>query len=490
MKPAIPLLVTVSVALAGCALAPPASPPALPMPAAYVADLASSSPIGTPGTLQQVVPGERPVTDWWRAFGSDKLNAWVDEGLKNNPSLEAARHTLEAVRQQYRATVGDNLLPSLDAQGQVSRQRALGLPEFGPPTNLYNVYAGQLSLNYNFDVFGAARYGVKQARAQVDVQSYQLEAVRRALAANIVIAAINASAAAEQVDAAARLAQLAHAQADLADRAYALGAASHDDALTARQNAANADAALPGLRAQALKARHALAVYMGRTPDRAPDPLPLSQWQWPAAIPLSVPSDLLEQRPDVQVAAASLRAASAQVGIATANMFPHIALSASTGSAAFKDSALFGAGSGIWSAGLSLAQPIFHGGALRAQRKAAVAEYEASVAQYRQTVLNAFQNVADTLVALEQDAEAWYAAHEAASLAHESFDQTQGRYRLGAVPYVLQLSSEQRWENARLAEIQATAARLVDTAALFHSMGEPPRNLGQAHESIQAVSGR
>lgn len=489
MKCAMGFLVALGVALTGCALAPPATPPASPLPAAYASGPAPSSTIGSPETLQRLAPGERPLHGWWRAFGSDALDAWVDEGLKNSPSLDAARHTLEAVRQQYRATVGENLFPSLDAQGQVSRQRALGLPEFGPPTNVYNVYAGQLSLNYDFDLFGAARYGVKQARAQADVQAYQLEAARRALAANIVIAAISAAAAAEQADAAARLAELARAQVDLAGKAYSLGAASHDDVLTARQNAANAEANLPGLRAQALRARHALAVYMGRTPDRAPDPLPLAQLRWPTTIPLSVPSALLEQRPDVQAAASSLRAASAQVGVATANMFPHIALSASTGSAAFKDSALFGAGSGIWSAGLSLAQPIFHGGALRAQRKAAIAEYQASAAQYRQTVLNAFQNVADALVALEQDAQAWRAASEAANVARESFGQNQERYRLGAVSYPLQLGSEQRWQTARLAEIQATATRLIDTAALFQAMGEPP-DVRQARSSTQASPDR
>jgi NodT family efflux transporter outer membrane factor (OMF) lipoprotein len=473
MKHVSILSLSVAVVLAGCSFAPSTKPPASPSPHSYAVEPTPTASMDAAGATQHFNQGERAVPEWWRLYGSDTLDGWVAEGLKNNPSLDAARHTLEAVHQQFRAQVGDTMFPSLDAQGQVSRQRALGLPEFGPPTNLYNVYAGQLSLNYTFDVFGATRYGVKQAAAQVDIQAYQLDAARRSLAANIVISAVNASALAEQVVAAQRLSELAHRQADLVGNAYRLGAASHDDVLTAQQNAATLDGSLPPLRAQALRARHALAVLMGRTPDQAPEVLPLSQWQLPGDVPVSVPSDLLQQRPDVLAAEASLRAASAQVGVATANLFPQISLSASLGSAAFKDSGLFGSGSGIWTAGLSLAQPIFHGGALMAERRAAIANYDASVAQYKQAVLNAFQNVADALVALDQDAAALQAAQAASAAARQSFAENGARYKLGAVSYPATLASEQRMQNARLTEIQSTATRLIDTAALFQAMGEP-----------------
>ncbi|HEX7816270.1 efflux transporter outer membrane subunit [Dyella sp.] len=457
-----------AVMAAGCSFAPPTRPPAIPSPQHYAVQEDSTRD----GASALVRPGAPIVPDWWRAYGSDTLNAWVEEGLKNNPSLDAARHTLEAVHQQYRAQAGDTMLPSLDAQGQVTRQRALGLPGFGPPTSLYNVYAGQLSLNYTFDVFGADRYSIKQAAARMDEQAFQLDAARRALAANIVITAVNASSLAEQLTVSERLSVLAHTQADLVGKAYALGAASHDDVLNARQNADAFDVNLPGLRAQSLRVRHALAVLLGRTPDQAPEPLPMDAWHVPENVPVSLPSDLLAQRPDVLAAEASLREASAGVGLATANLFPHISLSATKGSAAFKDSALFSAGSGIWSAGLSLTQPIFHGGALIAERKAAIASYDASMAQYRQTVLNAFQNVADTLVALEQDGHALQAAQASAAAAQDAFAESQSRYRLGAVAYPVTLSNEQRYQNARVAAIQTTAVRLADTAALFQAMGE------------------
>ena len=460
--------------LAGCALAPPAKPPAPPAPDHYAAQPVPADSAKADGVTQHFSLGARAVPEWWRLYGNDTLDAWVDEGLRNNPSLAATKHTLESAHQLLRAQVGANMLPSIDAGGQASRQRAIGFPDIGPPTNLYDVYAGQLQLSYNFDLFGATRHGIEQSAAQVDQQSYEFDAAKRALAANIVIAAINAASLGEQVSTSEHLSVLAHAQADITERSYRLGAASHDDVLTARQEAASIDASIPALRAQALRARHALAVLMGRTPDQAPSSLTLSQLQLPTDVPVSVPSDLLQQRPDVLAAEAGVHAASAQVGVATANLFPHISLSASIGSAAFKPANLFTAAGSIWSAGLSLTQPIFHGGALLAQRKAAIASYNAALANYQQAVLNAFQNVADTLTALNQDALALQSAQDAATAAGQSFTDTDARYRLGAIAYPTALLSEQHWQSARLTEIQARAARLSDTAALYQAMGVPP----------------
>jgi NodT family efflux transporter outer membrane factor (OMF) lipoprotein len=366
------------------------------------------------------------------------------------------------------------MFPTLDAQGQTSRQRALGFPDIGPPTNLYDVYAGQLALSYNFDLFGATRHGIEQTAAQVDQQSYEFDAAKRALAANIVIAAINAASLADQLSTSEQLSTLVHEQATLTERSYRLGAASQDDLLAIQQQAASIDTSIPPLRSQALRARHALAVLMGRTPDQAPSNLTLAELHLPLDVPVSVPSDLLRQRPDVLAAEASVHAASAQVGVATANLFPHISLSATLGSAAFQPANLFTASGSIWSAGVSLTQPIFHGGALMAQRKAAIANYNAALAQYQQAVLSAFQNVADTLTALNQDALTLQAATTEATVASQSFTDTDARYRLGAISYPEAVLSEQHLQSAKLSEIQARAARMSDTAALFQAMGTPP----------------
>jgi NodT family efflux transporter outer membrane factor (OMF) lipoprotein len=460
--------------LAGCAFAPPVKPPAPPTPTHYAVQPTPADSAKVDGVAQHFSLGARAVPEWWRLYGSDTLDAWVDEGLRNNPSLTATRHTLEAAHQLLRAQVGANMLPSLDAQGQTSRQRALGIPDIGPPTNLYDVYAGQLALSYNFDLFGATRHGIEQTAAQVDQQSYEFDAAKRALAANIVIAAINAASLAEQLSTSERLSTLAHEQATLTEHSYRLGAASQDDLLAMQQQAASIDTSIPPLRSQALRARHALAVLMGRTPDQAPSNLTLAELHMPVDVPVSVPSDLLQQRPDVLAAEASVHAASAQVGVATANLFPHISLSASLGSAAFKPGSLFTAAGSIWSAGVSLTQPIFHGGALMAQRRAAIADYNAAVAQYQQAVLNAFQNVADTLSSLEQDALTLQAAINEAAAASQSFTNTDARYRLGAISYPEAVLSEQHLQSAKLTEVQARAARMSDTAALFQAMGTPP----------------
>lgn len=464
---------TAALTLAGCAFAPPAKPPASPSPAHYTVAPTPTDSANVDGVTQHFSLGERAVPEWWREYGNATLNAWVEEGLRNNPSLAATKHTLESAQQLLRAQVGAKMLPSLDGQAQSTRQRALGFPSFGPPTNLYDVYAGQLSLSYDFDIFGANRHGIEQTAAQVDQQSYEFDAAKRSLAANIVIAAINAASLEEQVRATEQISRLAHQQADLAERERGLGAASQDDVLSLREQAASTDTSLPPLRAQAQKARHALAVLLGRTPDQAPTNLTLAELHLPQNVPVSVPSDLLQQRPDILAAQAAVHAASAQVGVATANLFPHISLSATLGTEAFKPSNLFTAAGSVWSAGLSLTQPIFHGGELIAKRKAAIASYNAAIADYQQTVLNAFQNVADTLTALDQDALTLQAAQTAAASAQQSFDNAEARYRLGGVSYPSKVLSEQHWQNARLTEIQARAARLADTAALFQAMGVP-----------------
>jgi len=463
----------VALGLAGCAFAPPAKPPAAPTPAHYTAGTLPADTAKVDGVSQHYSLGERAVPQWWREYGNDTLDAWVEEGLRNNPSLAATRHTLEAAHQLLRAQIGANMLPSVDAQAQSSRQRALGFPAFGPPTNLYDVYAGQLSLSYNFDLFGATRHGIAQTAAQLDQQSYEFDAAKRTLAANIVMAAINAASLQEQVQTSERLSKLAHDQADLTERQHTLGAASQDDVLSLREQAASIDTSLPPLRAQAEKARHALAVLLGRTPDQAPANLQLSDLHLPASVPVSVPSDLLRQRPDVLAAEAAVHAASAGVGVATANLFPHISLSATLGTEGFKPSTLFTSAGSVWSAGLSLTQPIFHGGELIAQRKAAIADYDAAIANYQQTVLNAFQNVADTLTALNQDAATLQAAQIAAKAAEQTFANADARYRLGATSYPSMVLSEQHWQSAKLTEIQARASRLADTAALFQAMGTP-----------------
>ncbi|MFM0220243.1 efflux transporter outer membrane subunit [Paraburkholderia caledonica] len=474
--------------LAACSFGPNGEPPAMPQPVHYGSEAQPAQTVAAQGVAQQFVVGAKPVPEWWKLYRSDALNALVDEGLRNSPTLAATEQSLAAAREQLRGQIGSSMLPTIDAGGQATRNRALAIPEIGPNTFLYNIFVGQLQAHYTIDLFGASRLADAALAARVNVQAYQLDAARRALAANIVSAAITSAALRAQIDTTERLATLANDQARDAQRRYALGAVSHADQLSAQQSAASLSASLPGLRQQWQTTHHALAVLLGRTPDAAPADLELAGLHLPEQVPVVVPSELLQARPDIQAADAALKAAAADVGVATAQMYPSLSLSASMGQGGFSwPVALSGAGA-IWSIGASLSQPLFHGGALVAQRRAAMNTYEATVSQYKQTVLAAFQNVADTLAALEHDAQALDAANTATRSAQGIFDETSGRYRLGAVPVSSTRTSEQQFRNAQLDEIRYTSARLTDTAALFQAMGNPPVEAAKSGASPGATA--
>jgi NodT family efflux transporter outer membrane factor (OMF) lipoprotein len=426
------------------------------------------------GVAQRFDLDAQPVPEWWRLYRSPKLDALVDEGLKNSPTLTATEKTLAGAHEQLRAQIGSSLLPTIDAGAQATRERALGIPEAGPPTVRYNVFVGQIQAHYTFDLFGAVRYANAALNARVNVQAFELDAARRALAANVVTTAINAAALDDEVDATERLIALAQQTAHEDARRYALGAAPHGQALASQQAALQLEASLPPLLQQRQAARHALAVLIGRTPDAAVELPALAELALPEHIPVVVPSMLLHTRPDIQASEAALRASAAEVGVATAQLFPSVSLTASMGQGGFSwPTALSGAGA-LWSLGGSLTQPLFHGGALFAQRRAAIDFYEAAVDQYKAAVLSAFQNVADTLAALEHDAQMASATETQTQSARQAFDETAARGRLGAIPGSSVRASEAQYRNAQLAAIRSTGQRLTDTAVLFQAMGGVP----------------
>jgi len=460
--------------LAACALGPGGAPPAMPEPAHYGAEPQPARTVAAQGIAQQFVVGAPAVPRWWTQYRSDALNALVAEGLRNSPDLAAADHNLRAAREQLRAQVGGTMLPSVDALGLGARVHAPSVPVLGADHPQYDLFAGLVQVRYTFDLFGATRMNNAALTSRFDIEAFQFDAARRALAANIVTAALGAATLRAQIDTTERLVALANEQADDARRRYALGALSRTDAASAQQSAAALAASLPALRQQRAATRHALAVLLGRTPDAAPPDLDLAALALPAQVPVSVPSDLLKARPDIRAADAALKAAAAGVGAATAQMFPSITLSASLGRAGLSWPAATSGAGALWNIGASLTQPIFRGGELAAKRRAALASYDAANASYRQTVLAAFRDVADRLAALDHDAQALDAASRSAALARRVHDDTAARYRLGAVPFYAVRQSEQQWRNARLDEIRYRGARLSDTAALFQAMGDPP----------------
>ena len=457
------------------AFGPPRNPPKMPATAHYSVDPEPAQLPAADGIAQKIDLSERPMPQWWKAYQSDALDALVQEGLTNSPSLAAAQHTLKAAREALRSQVGQSMLPSVDVGFDPSRQRALGIPILPQEqTYQYDVFAAEVQTSYTFDFFGAAVLANRALALQVKEQAYQLEATRRALAANIVVAAINAASLQEQAAATEQLVAAGEARARQVAARYRLGSASHDDMLAAEQDAADAAATLPALRARLLEVRHAEAVLLGRTPDQAPMPLALDALHVPEHVPVAVPSDLLHQRPDILAAEANVRAAADEAGAAAASMFPSLTLSAAYGRGGFDWSTFTSPAGAIWSVGASLTQPLFHGGALVARKHQYEATYDAAVAQYKQTVLAAFQNVADTLVSLDEDANTLAQAERAANAAHSLQRDTESRYRLGASGFYATLTAGQQYQNASVQYTRARSARLADTAALFDSMGNAP----------------
>jgi len=299
------------------------------------------------------------------------------------------------------------------------------------------------------------------------------------------VAVINAASLQAQVDETIELVALGERRAEQVSARHQSGSASHDEALAAAQDAANAAATLPALRGQALAVRHALAVLLGRMPDEAPPALPLAALHLPDTLPLSVPSELLHQRPDILAAESAVRAAADEAGAATASMFPSLTLSAAYGRGGFDWAHFTSPAGAIWSVGASLTQPVFHGGALLARRRQYQASYEAAVSQYKQTVLSAFRTVADTLESLDEDAATLVQVERSAEAAWAANQNTEARYKLGATPFYATLTAGQQYRSANVQVIRATAARLADTAALLDSLGEPKATAGRGLAKVE-----
>jgi NodT family efflux transporter outer membrane factor (OMF) lipoprotein len=474
MRAELPVIALVSTTLAACAaFGPSRQPPSLPAPASYTGETSHESGTPTVPTVQ-TVPGA-PVPQWWRAYGSPELDQLVEEGLGASPSLAAAQASLRSAREGLKAQIGQSVLPQIDLTADTQRARTLGinLPSL-PPTFLNNVFLAQVSASYTFDFFGAAFLANRALAGQLHQQIWQLEATRRALATNIVVATITVASLNEQLKTTEQLVELGEARARQLAGRYQAGSATHDEALSAEQDAADAAAVLPGLRAQLAAARHAQAVLLGRTPDRAPAALPLDSLQLPESVPVSVPSALLHQRPDILAAEAAVQAAADAAGAAEAAQFPQLTLSASYGRGAFDPSAFTTPAGVVWGVAGSLTQPLFHGGALRARARQYQAQYDTSVALYRQTVLSAFRSVADTLVALEEDGSTIVQTQRAENAARELRGSTDSRYRLGATSFYITLTAGQQYFNAHLQQLRARATQLTDTAALLDAMGDPP----------------
>lgn len=470
-------LLMVASLVSGCAVGPDFQRPADPATSGYVdypltATAATANVAG--GEAQRFSSRSDIPADWWTLFHSKQLNALIEQSLKNNPDLKAAQAALSVARENTRAQRGA-FFPNVSAGFTATRQQDPAGALAPVPSNnafLYSLYTPQLSISYVPDVFGLNRRTVESMKAQEEAARYQMIAADITLSSNVAAAAIQEASLQAQVDATRQLVDINTNIVNILQYQYDKGYASRIDLAAQEAQLAQVTAMLPPLIKQLAQQHNLIAVLAGRYPNQAPaETFDLSSLRLPADLPVSLPSELVAQRPDVLQAEANLHAASAQIGIATANRLPNIALTANAGSTALALDQVFKSGTGFWNMGAALAAPIFNGGTLLHQQRAAKAAYEQSAQQYRGTVLTAFQNVADTLVALEQDAEGLKATAKAADAAKLTLELSQRQVQAGYAGQLSLLSAEQAYQQARIALVQAQANRYADTVALFQALG-------------------
>lgn len=471
-------ILLINITLTSCMVGPDFHTPAPPQTNTYThsplpAQTTRSSSAGLAGKAQYFIAGQDIPAEWWALYHSIALNNLVTTGLANSPSLAAAKATLRQAQENLNAQIGTLLFPSISAQLSPQRQSYAGASiGGGVPSSVFNLYNTSVNVTYTLDLFGNARRQVEATRAQVDYEYYELNAAYLSLTANIVTTAIAVASLQAQIATTHQLIQADTDQLAILNKQFNLGGASQENVLAQQTLLEQTRALLPPLEKNLAQSQHALAVLVGSLPSQSQLPdINLNDLTLPTTLPVSLPSALVQQRPDIQAAEALLHQASAQVGVATANLYPQITLNGGYGWASNVPSTLFHPLSNTWNIGGQLLQPIFNGGALRAQRRAAIAAYEQAYEQYRQTVLQAFQNVADSLRALETDARELKAQKRAEKASYATLQLTRKQFHLGAVNYINVLNAEQQYQQTVIKRIQAQTARYSDTAALFQALG-------------------
>ncbi|HTC11106.1 MAG TPA: efflux transporter outer membrane subunit [Acetobacteraceae bacterium] len=462
--------VLISMALAGCAVGPDFVAPAPPRAPNYVIGQAAIVTAPASGdTAQQIHLGGGLEADWWTRLRSPELDRTVTLALSSNRTLEVARaNILQASEEIKVARAG--LLPQVDATGGLARQQ-YGASFLGPeaatfPT--FSAYSAGIGISYDVDAFGRTRRGIELAAADKDVQQEMLRAAQLGIASDTVLEALLIASTRAQVDVVNSVIASDQRTVDLVQSRLAQGAASEQDVTTAQSQLDRDRTLLPALRQQLNTAEDALATLVGRSPAEwsAPD-FSLAGMSLPQDVPLVVPSDLVRSRPDIRAAEAQLHAASAAVGIATADLYPRINLSANVA----EQGLLGGPAGAAWGLIGGITAPIFHGGALTAQRRAAQDAYQAVFAQYQQTVLIAFRQIADTLHALQNGADAVTAQHQALTSATKALGLSRDAYIAGNTTILQVLDAQRLQQLAELSLVQARTERFIQTVNLFVAAG-------------------
>jgi len=457
----------------GCAVGPDFTAPAPPSEERYGPEPIPSRFESASGEEQRVQLGREISERWWTLFRSPEIDQLLERTIAGNQTLAAARATLAQARDAFAAARGQ-FLPQINGSTNASRQRSAQLRTGATSggSALSDLYSVGANVSYALDVFGGIRRTVEQRKAQEDASRYELAAAYLTLTGNAVTQAIAIASLRAQIEASERILADDAQNLGLVERRFEAGKAARSDVLTARTQQAADLAPIPPLRQQLDAARHALSVLAGEIPaDWTPPEFELSALSLPDEVPIHLPSDLVRQRPDIRAAEANLHAASAAIGVATAQLFPSITLSGSLGSEALTTAALFSTPASMWALAAGATTPIFHGGTLWAQRRAAIDAYNATVANYQLTVQQGFQQVADLLQALGHDHELVDAQQQLFDTSSESLRVERTGYEAGKIDALHLVDAERSFQQAALGLARARAQRLNDSALLLVAVG-------------------
>jgi NodT family efflux transporter outer membrane factor (OMF) lipoprotein len=456
----------------GCVVGPDFKRPTPPSIERYTTGPTLTATMPADGKAQHFDQGALIVSDWWRLFNAPALDAVVKESLANNQSLQAAQASLRQSQDILRAGFGV-FYPQVNAGAEASRQKTSPAVTGGKtPSSIFNLFTLSASVSYALDVFGGERRAVESLGAQMDLQHALVQAAYITLTGNVVNAMIARAAYQEQIMATEQLIDLQREQIKLTEAQAQAGIVPYANLLSLQSQLAAVEATLPPLRQRISQTEHLLATLAGRIPSEwAPQQVAFTDLMLPGALPITLPSELVRQRPDILAAEAQLHSASAEIGVATAAMYPSFTLNGAYAVGSTASGNIFKSNSIFWNLGANVSAPLFRGGTLWYGRQAAIDAYQLSAANYRQTVLSAFAQVADTLRALEHDAELVHAQSRAISSAEEAQRLIRANYRAGTANYVQVLIADGQYHQAKIGYLQALAQRYQDTAALFVALG-------------------
>ena len=460
---------------AGCAVGPdfkrPDVPTGMQLTRAPVITTVESN--NASGSAQRFEAGATVQRKWWTQYGSATLDGLVELALKNNPTIEAAQASLKQAQALATAQRG-YYLPNVQLEYSPTRQASSNTiaPTLNSGETPFSLNTAQVSVGFTPDVFGLNRRTVESLDAQAENQKFLLDATYVTLVTNVVSAVIAQAALAAQLKASEEIVSASSRSLELLKAQATIGFSSAIDVAAQETALAQAEQTLPPIHKQLEQTRNLIAVLTGKLPSEGGvENFELAALKLPATLPLSLPSQIVEQRPDVRAAEAQLHAASAAVGVSIAQRLPQFSITAFLGGAAVPFNDMFNSANQFWGVTGNIAQTIFDFGTLKYRQVAAEAGMAQAGAQYRSTVLTAFQNVADTLYALDADAKSLAAAVRAENAAKITFQLTQQQLQIGAVNALAMLLAEQTYHQTTITRIQAQASRLTDTAALFQSLG-------------------